>query len=73
MSTARLRIFPHVGDDQTGKDEAVEPVVTVKLSEFLPVIKKAHQERRTWLRDFEDDEVCVTSDLYQVLQAFSAL
>ena len=72
MSTARLRIFPHV-DEGKGTDTATEPVVSVKLSEFLPVLERAHTERRTWLRDFKDDEVCVTNDLYQVLQAFSAL
>ena len=73
MSTARLRIFPHVGEDTTPRDESVAPVVSVKLSEFLPVIQRASTERRTWLRDFEDDEVSVSGDLYQVLQAFSTL
>ncbi len=73
MSTVRLRIFPHADEDEGYRDDAAAPVVTVKLSEFLPVIERAHCERRTWLHDFQDDEVCVSSDLYQVLRAFSTL
>ena len=72
MSTVRLRIFPHTDEDEY-RDDAAAPAVSVKLSEFLPVIERAHRERRTWLHDFVDDEVCVSTDLYQVLRAFSSV
>jgi len=28
---------------------------------------------RTWLRDFEDDQVSVSSDLYEVISSFTRL
>lgn len=44
--------------------------VTVPLSEILPALAHAHLARRTWLKDFEDDEVAISSDLYEVILAY---
>jgi len=30
----------------------------------------AYQRQRTWLRDFDDDAVTISSDLYEVLIAY---
>jgi hypothetical protein len=42
----------------------------MKLGEFYRILDEASRVRRTWLRDFEDDEVQVPEDLYEVLTAY---
>jgi len=44
--------------------------VTVPLMEVLPLLADAIQSERTWLRDFADDEVTISMDLYEVLLAY---
>ncbi len=44
--------------------------VTVNLGEVLPLLADAVASRRTWLSDFEDDQVTISSDLYEVLLAY---
>ncbi|MBN2475455.1 MAG: hypothetical protein JXB62_12665 [Pirellulales bacterium] len=44
--------------------------VTVPLIEVMPLLADAVQSERTWLRDFEDDEVTISMDLYEVLLAY---
>ncbi len=44
--------------------------VTVPLVEILPLLADAVQSERTWLRDFEDDEVTISMDLYEVILAY---
>jgi hypothetical protein len=46
------------------------PCVTAPLSEILPLLADAVNSRRTWLSDFEDDEITLSSDLYEVLMAY---
>lgn len=47
-----------------------EPIVHVRLGELLPLVALAHRHNYLWLQDFLDDEVAITSDLYEVLRAF---
>ena len=44
--------------------------VTVPLVEILPLLADAVRSERTWLRDFEDDEVTISMDLYEVILAY---
>lgn len=44
--------------------------VTVPLEEILPLLTDAAQSQRSWLRDFADDEVTISMDLYEVLLAY---
>jgi hypothetical protein len=44
--------------------------VSVPLMEVLPLLADAVQSERTWLRDFGDDEVTISMDLYEVLLAY---
>ncbi len=44
--------------------------VTVPLLEILPLLADAVQSKRTWLRDFEDDEITISMDLYEVILAY---
>jgi hypothetical protein len=44
----------------------------VTLAELLPLIALAQRQNYVWLQDFLDDEVRITADLYEVVQAFRA-
>jgi len=44
--------------------------VTVSLGEILPLLADAVRSERTWLRDFEDDEITISNDLYEVILAY---
>ena len=68
MSTLQLRVFPYEDVTEDVVDET-EATVSVRLSDFLPILDRAFQERRVWLRDFRNDEVRVSSDLYDILRA----
>jgi hypothetical protein len=64
---ARLRVYPAPDEDVVSTPA---PTVRVTLSELLPLIALAHRNNYVWLQDFLDDEVRITADLYEVLQAF---
>jgi hypothetical protein len=42
----------------------------VRLGDLLPVMAMAQRMNFIWLKDFLDDEVVVSGDLYEVMQAF---
>jgi hypothetical protein len=50
------------------KDRA--DAVAVPLMEVLPLLADAVRSERTWLRDFADEEVTISMDLYEVLLAY---
>jgi hypothetical protein len=65
---AHLRVYPVAKDE---RDFAVqEPTVRVSLGDLLPLVALAHRHNYLWLQDFLEDEVAITSDLYEVLRAF---
>jgi hypothetical protein len=74
MAKARLRIYygPEESSCPSDAHDDVSPRRTVELplSEVFPVLADAVQSRRTWLRDFEDDMVTISSDLYEVILAY---
>ena len=43
--------------------------VTVPLDEVLPLLVDAVRTNRSWLDDFRDEEITLSSDLYEVLMA----
>ncbi|MCI0642869.1 MAG: hypothetical protein L0Y72_10075 [Gemmataceae bacterium] len=67
---AHLRVYPHAADEDG--DARQQPSVRVSLRDLLPLIALARRQRFLWLDDFLDDEVEITSDLYEVIRAFSA-
>lgn len=69
MATARLRIFPR--PDHDDRDQAPAPSVSVRLIDLYPLLAQAHRDNFTWLDDFADDTVLVSSDLYEVVRAFA--
>jgi hypothetical protein len=68
MATARLRVFPHPEDVPENSDT---PSIRIRLSDLYPLLAQAYRDNYTWLRDFEEDQLLVSNDLYQVVQAFS--
>jgi hypothetical protein len=44
--------------------------VTVPLGEILPALLDAMKSQRMWLSDFEDDDVTISSDLYEIILAY---
>lgn len=63
---SHLRVFP--GPDEPL--ESPEPNVRIRLGDLLPLVALAQRLRFIWLKDFLDDEVMISSDLHDVLQAF---
>jgi hypothetical protein len=69
----QLRIYRGPNDDAIETSPAASTSlnqVTVSVSEVLPLLADALASRRTWLRDFEQDEMTISSDLYEVLLAY---
>lgn len=74
MALRKLRIY--TGPEMIPQSTALlaEPTdssrVRVSLGEILPLLADAVESNRTWLSDFADDEVTISSDLNDVLQAY---
>lgn len=68
MVKSRLKIFrgPECGDESIKSGGKV----TVPVGEVLPLLADAIVSKRTWLGDFEDDDITISSDLYEVLLAY---
>jgi len=59
---------------QSDCSPAAEPAtVTVKAGEALPMLLDAMLSHRVWLEDFEEDEMMLPADLYDVLLAHRQL
>jgi hypothetical protein len=43
------------------------PTVTLRVRDLLPALQHAVSNRLSWVKDFEEDPVVVTPDLYEVL------
>jgi len=65
---AHLRVYAEPDDESFG--DSPEPAQRMRLGDLLPLVALAHRNQYLWLRDFLDDEVQITPDLYEVLQAF---
>jgi hypothetical protein len=63
-----LRVYPASAEQP--EMDAPAPTVPVRLGDLLPLVALAHRQNYAWLHDFLDDEVAITSDLYEVLRAF---
>ena len=47
-----------------------EDSVIVSVGEALPLIADAIASERTWLSDFEHEDITISRDLYEVLSAY---
>ena len=69
MATAHLRVFPRPEDDP--QDGVHSPSVPIRLVDLYPLLAQAYRDNYVWLRDFEDDELLVSNDLFEVVRAFT--
>lgn len=74
MNPCHLRVYHGPQEDSGGVSVAqakeARQTVTVPLVEVLPLLADAVRSERTWLRDFEDDEITISMDLYEVILAY---
>jgi hypothetical protein len=72
MKASHLRVYygPQEESANVGVAEPKGETVTVPLMEIMPLLADAVQSQRTWLRDFADDEVTISMDLYEVILAY---
>ncbi len=66
----RLRLYDHV---EPAEIDSPPANVRIRLGDLLPLVAMAQRFRFIWLQDFLDDEVCITEDLYEVLQEFRGM
>ncbi len=64
----RTRLKLYTGEGESTVVE--EPRVTMRLGEMAQIIGDAARFKRTWLDDFEDEEVQISADLYELLSAY---
>jgi hypothetical protein len=72
MARSQLKIYRGPAEKQAPvRSASSKPAtVTVELNEVLPLLADAVASRRTWLSDFENDEITISADLYEVLLAY---
>lgn len=69
-AASHLRIFCGDNENQTATAPNPTDDVTVALGDVFPLLADAVADNCSWLRDFEDEEITVSSDLYDVIMAF---
>ena len=65
---AQLRIYHGPASSESVSTDT--NTVSLPASEVLPLLADAYASQRTWLQDFSDDEITISSDLYEVLAAY---
>ena len=70
---AHLRVFPGPDVEDDEDLEPSEPNVRIRLGDLLPLVALAQKLHFIWLKDFLDDEVSISADLHDVLQAFRGM
>ena len=72
MAMRRLRLYTEPeGESVACATLPLAPTgVRVPLGEVLPLLADAVASNRTWLSDFRDEEISISSDLHDVLQAY---
>ncbi|MDB5353283.1 MAG: hypothetical protein JWN86_4530 [Planctomycetota bacterium] len=69
MATARLRVFPR--PEEEAHEAPHSPAVPIRLADLYPLLAQAYRDNYVWLRDFEDDQLLVSADLFEIVRAFA--
>ena len=69
MATAQLRLFPRPEEETHNEPHA--PSIPIRLADLYPLLAQAFRDNYVWLRDFEDEQLLVSNDLFEVVRAFS--
>ena len=67
---AHLHLYRAPEAVEENAEQSPDPTIRVRLGDLLPLVAMAQKLNFIWLKDFLDDEVCITEDLHQVLQSF---
>ena len=70
MARANLRIYRGPETKTPVRPASSAATVTVNVGEVLPLLMDAVKNRRQWVGDFFDDDITISSDLYEVLLAY---
>jgi hypothetical protein len=72
MARCRLRVYygPETTADELTESKVDANTVRVPLGEIFPLLADAVRSERTWLRDFEHEEITISNDLYEVILAY---
>jgi hypothetical protein len=73
MASCQLKIYNGPGESlphTLSKTDTGANCITVSLGEVLPLLADAVNNHRTWLDDFEDDSITMSTDLFEVLMAY---
>lgn len=73
MARSHLRVYygpPGEVCATVAESKQTKDTVTVPLSEVLPLLADAVRNQRTWLGDFDDDPITISTDLYEVILAY---
>ena len=68
---SRLRLF--VGAEAPEVSAYREPEVSMKLGELTRILADAIIWDRTWIADFADNNVRISTDLFEVLSTYSQM
>lgn len=69
MSQPRLRVYPPSEGEYSST--LLPSNVRIRLSELFPVLARAYHDQYLWLDDFAEESLLISSDLYEVVQAFA--
>jgi hypothetical protein len=64
---SRLKLYN--GEETPVSTPAVDRV-SISLGELAAILTDATQSRRAWLRDFDTEDVEISSDLFEVLSTY---
>ncbi len=74
MTASYLRVYHGPAVDERSRvldrDDPAQQTISLPLGEVLPLLADAVNSQRTWLRDFQSDEITISSDLHEVLLAY---
>ena len=65
----RLRLYTGEEDADTGVLTS-EPPLAIRLGDFTRVLNDAVRWKRSWVEDFENEEIQLPPDLFDVLSAY---
>ncbi len=73
MAVSHLKIYDGPSESLShtlSKSSSGENCITVSLGEVLPLLVDAARSERTWLSDFEEDDITISTDLFEVLMSY---
>ncbi|MBX7071962.1 MAG: hypothetical protein K1X71_02350 [Pirellulales bacterium] len=72
MARSQLRVYygPETSAPAAAGSKANPSTATLQLSDVLPMLVDAARHQRAWLADFMEDEITISTDLYEVILAY---